>query len=134
MDEYAERNSVDYDSTFFGPKIDSHLPSMIDSGKIGSGLLPSEASLGSSIGSRESTLLSSSSSQASSKEATWFRNPFKKRQKPNKQTHRQAFACQRGIHTLISCINLPTNTIDFRLLQAGLRTYNKNFVLFEFVS
>ena len=89
MDEYAKKYSVDYDSTFLGPKIDSHIPDMIDSGKRGSRMLPSETSLSSSIASRSSITLSPSTSRDSGKEGSWFRNPFKKRHKPIKQSPRQ---------------------------------------------
>lgn len=85
MDEYAKRHSVDYDSTFLGPKLDSHIPDMVDSGKRGSTPLASGSSDDFSV---RGSQLSSSSSHGNRSDFSWLRNPFKKRQKPAKQTAR----------------------------------------------
>lgn len=83
LEEMAERNSMGYFETFLGPKLDSHLCEMVDSGKAGKGWTakPISSILKSGRGSEssESDLRISASSLGS--ETSWFRMPWKRRKK-----------------------------------------------------
>ena len=86
MEEVAAKLSVDYDSTFLGPKLDSLECEMVNSGQPNPGARSgqSDASSGRDSGTdRDSAAFSPSPSTGGRRDRkSWLRGPWKQKKKP----------------------------------------------------